>query len=63
MIGKNEYYNEMESEVTDLLAGYPVKSISHIGSPQDIRRQILTNNIIIIGNDSFIGEWDWIRMR
>ena len=28
----NEYYNEIESAITDLLAGYPVKRISHIGS-------------------------------
>ena len=28
----NEYYNEIESKITDLLAGYPVKRISHIGS-------------------------------
>ena len=28
----NEYYNETESKITDLLAGYPVKRISHIGS-------------------------------
>ena len=28
----NEYYKEIESPMTDLLAGYPVKRISHIGS-------------------------------
>ena len=28
----NEYYNEIESKITVLLAGYPVKRISHIGS-------------------------------
>ena len=28
----NEYYKEIESTMTDLLAGYPVKRISHIGS-------------------------------
>ena len=28
----NEYYNEIESTITDLLAGYPVNRISHIGS-------------------------------
>ena len=28
----NEYYNEIESKITDLLADYPVKRISHIGS-------------------------------
>ena len=27
-----EYYKEIESTITDLLAGYPVKKISHIGS-------------------------------
>ena len=28
----NEYYKEIESTMTDLLSGYPVKRISHIGS-------------------------------
>lgn len=28
----NEYYKEMESTITDLLAEYPVKRVSHIGS-------------------------------
>ena len=28
----NEYYIEIESTITDLLAGYPVNRISHIGS-------------------------------
>ena len=28
----SEYYNEMESTITDPLAGYPVKRISHIGN-------------------------------
>ena len=28
----NEYYNEIESAITDLLADYPVNRISHIGS-------------------------------
>ena|GEM_PF-1574970 len=27
-----EYYHEIESTITDLLAGYPVKRVSHIGS-------------------------------
>ena len=27
-----EYYKEIESTITDLLASYPVKRISHIGS-------------------------------
>ncbi|MBQ8159752.1 MAG: GrpB family protein [Clostridia bacterium] len=27
-----EYYREIEAEITDLLTGYPVKRISHIGS-------------------------------
>ena len=28
----NEYYKEIESTMTDLLSGYPIKRISHIGS-------------------------------
>ena len=28
----NEYYKEIESTITDLLADYPVKRVSHIGS-------------------------------
>lgn len=28
----NEYYKEIEYTITELLAGYPVKRISHIGS-------------------------------
>ena len=28
----SEYYKEIEAEITDLLTGYPVKRISHIGS-------------------------------
>ena len=28
----NEYYKEIEAQITDLLTGYPVKRISHIGS-------------------------------
>ena len=28
----NEYYKEIESTIADLLAGYPVERISHIGS-------------------------------
>ena len=56
----NEYYKEIKSTITDLLAGYPVKRISHIGSTaiQDIRRQILTNSgfteVITLNNSTFI---------
>ena len=40
----NEYYIEIESTITDLLAGYPVNRISHIGSTAI--NGILAKNIV-----------------
>ena len=40
----NEYYKEIEYTITELLAGYPVKRISHIGSTAI--QGILAKNIV-----------------
>ena len=54
----NEYYHEMESTLKDLLTGYPVKRISHIGSTaiQGIWAKNIVDVMVEIAENADIGE-------
>ena len=54
----NEYYHEMESTLTGLLAGYPVNRISHIGSTaiQGIWAKNIVDVMVEIAENADIGE-------
>ena len=54
----NEYYDEIESIITDLLAGYPVKRISHIGSTaiQDIWAKNIVDVMVEISEKADMEE-------
>ncbi len=54
----NEYYKEIESELSDLLSGYPVKRISHIGSTaiQNIWAKNIVDVMIEISKEADMEE-------